>query len=149
MDIEALTKINELKEKGILTQEEFDKQKQILLNEKSNNKVSVKNKEGVNWKNVGISFVISLIYSIIILFIYGVYGEVMGKNFFKAICFVSAVVVAIFSFTLKSGKYQNCSSPVAIFFVVGLFGPLGIWAALYQFLQIKQGNVALKEGKRK
>ena len=31
MDVEKLEKLNELKEKGILTQDEFEEQKQILL----------------------------------------------------------------------------------------------------------------------
>ena len=38
MDLEKLEKLNELKEKGILTQEEFEQKKKELLNESGNNK---------------------------------------------------------------------------------------------------------------
>ena len=151
MDIEALTKLSELKEKGLLTQEEFDKQKKALLDTKIDNKTSAETQKGINWKNLGISFLICLIYFLLVACIAGSYtdDEKAMKIIAQVFALIAGIIMAILSFSVKSGRYKNCSSPVVIFFVIALVGPLGIWAALYQFLQIKQGNVALKEIKKK
>ena len=145
MDIEALTKLNELKEKGVLSQEEFEKQKAILLNDGIESQVSTKSKKGVNWKNVGKSFLISLLYSIIIGCIASSIDEELLTNFLKSVWFISAAFMSILAFSVKSGKYQNCSSAGAVFLAVFCLGPIGIWWSLYEYLQIKQGYAVLKK----
>ncbi|MBQ8785359.1 MAG: SHOCT domain-containing protein [Alphaproteobacteria bacterium] len=68
MDIEKLEKINELKEKGIISEEEFNKMKKELMSETQSHNAIEKNsnqKEGINWKNVGISFFMILIYTVL------------------------------------------------------------------------------------
>ena len=143
MDIEALTKLNELKEKGILTQEEFDKQKEALLNSTGVN-------QPVKSASIDLgNLIISLLGALIYFFIAGSIGNVGVKNAFIVVGFFSAIIVALIAFSLKSGRYKNCSSPLAIFFVILILGPIGIWGALYQFLQIQQGKAVLNEGQRK
>ena len=53
MNIEELEKLNELKEKGIITQEEFDKKKEEML---SGGNKAQKQASNMNWYNLGISF---------------------------------------------------------------------------------------------
>ena len=150
MDIEALTKLNELKEKGVLSQEEFESHKAALLNNTAYNQQTTQQNKGVNWKNVGTSFLISLIYYIFLVFlIYGIGEERAARNCRNVINFLCAIVMAMIAFSQNSGRYKNCSSSLGIFFIVFLLGPIGLWGALYQFLQIKQGNAVLKEIKKK
>lgn len=160
MDINALGKLCDLKEKGLLTQEEFEKQKKALLNNETDNNAPARNKQGVNWKNVGMSFIITLIYffmfSLIAAYCLGLDEANMTKEQARSIAAafgsVSGVIMAILSFGVKSGKYKNCSSWWVNLIVIyllyssggGIGVSLGVWAVLYQIFQIRQGNVVLK-----
>lgn len=63
MDIEKLEQLNSLKEKGIITQEEFDEKKKEILEETDEARES----KGFSWKNVGIISGISIVVIIIAL----------------------------------------------------------------------------------
>ena len=163
MDTEALTKLIELKEQGLLTKEEFGRQKDILLNNETNNKVPVKKqKNGV--KNfivsffVGISIVISyfcLFICIITLFDTSTIGAGARRNMGTVLGVISGIFMAIVSSSVKSGKYKNCVSGWGVFFTLwlagGCFGTLGaglgIFLALCQYYEIKSGKAVLEETK--
>ncbi|MBR5598745.1 MAG: SHOCT domain-containing protein [Alphaproteobacteria bacterium] len=158
MDLEKLEKINELKEKGILSEDEFNKMKQQLLSDNTvNNPVKAESnkKKGVNWKNVGISFLIT-VATLVILGIVGVILEETGiiiadenewKAFWRFFYIFLGVIYAIIASKLETKKYKNCAGAGTIFLVFFLFGPLAQWAGTYEFLQIKQGNAILKDKK--
>lgn len=119
----------------------------------------MENKKGINWKNLGISFLICLICFLLVVCIAEPYtdDEKAIKIIAQVFTFIAGIIMAILSFSVKSGKYENCSPGwlvfIVIYFLGCLFGVigalLGIWAGLYQFFQIKQGNVTLKEIKKK
>lgn len=157
MNLEKLEKLNELKEKGILTQEEFEAEKKKILHsdtsiadgkKNENNKVATMPQKKINWKNVAISFFISLIFSVITIFItFNLYNEIDGIALSRIILGpIAGIIMCILAFSTKSGKYKNCTHPIVVFIVVLLLGPLGIWLGLYEFLQIKQGYAILKDG---
>lgn len=146
MDIEALTKLSELKEKGLLSQEEFEKQKAALLSGRIENQVSTKNKKGINWKNVGLSFLMALLWVFFVLFISGMFSVVVDDSTILSILLiVTAVLLSIIASNLETQKYKNCCPAWEIFIGIILLQAFGVWIALYEFLQIKQGNVTLKE----
>lgn len=157
MDVEKLTKLNELKEKGILSEEEFNKMKQELLSDNTDNhsvKIKSNKNKGVNWKNVGISFLIS-VGTLGIAFIIGAILEEMGilydekqwKAFWRIFYIFLGVIYAIIASKLETKKYKDCAGAFLVFIVFLFFAALGQWACTYQFLQIKQGNAILKEKK--
>ena len=157
MDIEQLEKLNELKEKGLLTQEEFDKQKKALLTPEAANKAPVKNKKGVNWKNLGKSFIITLFWFLGVIFITSIITDVTItkdstitedkaiKGFTNLLYFLSAIGFTIIASKLETKKYKNYCPAWEIFIGVWALRELGVWIAVYEFLQIKQGNATLKE----
>lgn len=151
MDIEQLEKLNELKEKGLLTQEEFDKQKKALLTPEAANKAPVKNKKGASWKNLGKSFIITVLWCFAIGFIAYMFGFVVDdsnkESLSLLLCFLSAIGLAMIASELETKKYKHYFSAFGIFFFSFVLGPLGVWIAFYQFLQIKQGNAILEEVK--
>lgn len=156
MDVEKLEKLNELKEKGVITQEEFNAMKQQILIGNENNidtKIKSNKNKGVNWKNSGISFLISVgIYSIayIILCILEEF-YICPEEYLRGVGIgMNLAIAGIFQELAKKHKthlYKKCDSPSLMFIMVLFFGPIGVWAATYEFLQIKQGNAILKDKK--
>lgn len=142
MNIQKLEKLNELKEKGILSKEEFEKQKQELLVDNKGNNPPPK---GINWKNFWISFIISLFWS----FIVEIACFVVDDSFtiFVLLLVLSAIGLTIVASKLETKKYKNCCPAWEIFIGILLLRGLGVWIASYEFLQIKQGNAVLKDKK--
>lgn len=82
MNIEELEKLNSLKDKGIITQKEFDEQKKKILGNKSTPQEASKTK--INWRNVGISFLYALgsilVTSVIATIIMYAYSDLSEKT---------------------------------------------------------------------
>ena len=158
MDTEKLLKLNELKDKGILTQEEFEAEKKKILSSLDTKEKKVEKniphkqpKKGINWSNVGISFLISSISSALVIYVtLSLYGQEDGMEISRVILGpVAGIIMCVLAFSVKSGKYKNYTHPIVIFVAVLLLGPLGIWLSLYEYLQIKQGNAVLKDASEK
>lgn len=145
MDVEQLMKLSELKEKGILTPEEFEKQKAALLNNTANNRVATQKNGGIDWGNFGKSFLYTIIYCVVIGILVVSLGTSMEENVIRAISMIlTAVIMSILAFYVRSGKYQGYDSCFAIFIITIFFGPLAVWRTFYMYLQIKQGKAILK-----
>ncbi len=144
MDIEQLEKLSELKEKGIITEEEFEEQKKDLLSPKPTHK-------GVSWKNIGLSFLIALAVSVVeVILALGVSADVDSSDFTTAINLLNialAIVMTIVSIRLKTSSYKSKLPAWGVFLVIIIFGSLGFWVAMYDVLQITQGNAEPKENK--
>lgn len=157
MDIEKLEKINELKEKGIISEEEFNKMKKELMSETQSHNAIEKNsnqKEGINWKNVGISFLIAVATFALGFLIGSILeetGDIADENqwvrFWQIFYIFIGVIYTIIASKLETKKYKNCAAAWAVFLVFFLTGALAQWACTYQFLQIKQGYAVLKDKK--
>lgn len=152
MDMEKLEKLHELKEKGILSDEEFEKEKQKLLSDDETPQARMQNSEKrktTNWKNVGISFLCVVLYIVIGSIIVNAAGE---ENYTYLINIFCGIVMAIIAKKLTPQKYNipfarmyRSGSPfVVVFMFIFLLGPIGLWLVIYQFLQIKQGHAVLK-----
>lgn len=57
MDIEKLQKINDLRDRGILTESEFEEQKRKIMNEDV-----IKASQAINWQNIAVSIFIAIGY---------------------------------------------------------------------------------------
>lgn len=147
MDLEQLEKLNELKEKGILTQEEFDIKKKEILN---NKEVTASTKQmGVNWKNVAISFGITLGYFLVFIIYYGVifsFNESKEVLDIAGIIYrlLTAVVFTILAIKFETKKYKNTVPAWAAFVGILFLREIAVWMISYQFLQIKNGSRELK-----
>lgn len=115
----------------------------------------LQNKKDIDWKNVGISFLITLLYYFISVGIIVWYGDEIKngemRTFSGVLVFVSVVflfgqsiIMFFLSHSVQSGKYEDCESPFFIFIVTLVLAPLGVWEGLYQFLRIKQGKAILR-----
>lgn len=157
--LDELDKLNNLKEKGILTQEEFDKRKEEIL-ERQNNPSKTK---GFAWSNLFISFFIALIGFFLCCAISVVLINYNTTDFpddyiSYVIYMVIGLLLSCIAFKLESGKYQKTPSFVAIIIgfaifalptLLGVFGGLlASWTVLFDILQIKAGNKELKSAKR-
>lgn len=147
MDLEKIEKLHELKEKGILSDEEFEKEKQKLLNDDEASQFEFQKKKTINWKNVGISFLISLVWFLCYLIVGQIISIACDIDVFDAyvvLNIITAAILALISIKFETKKYKNCSSAIVIFIVAVLITGPCVWAAIYQFLQIKQGYAVLK-----
>ena len=157
MDIEALEKLANLKDKGLITQEEFETQKQKLMNDNPKTNTNVTNatkSKGICWENVGISFLIAILYLLFKAFIIVLIdnGDIKTdtlKNLSFGINIIFGIVMAIYASKLKMSQYKNCGGAGGTFIGIWIFGELGVWIIFYQILQIKQGNAVLKPVKQK
>lgn len=163
--LEKLEKLNELKEKGLLTQEEFDAEKKKLLQpakpkiekkieilsqenikENSSNENSEKNRK-FSWKN----FFLSLFITVIFLLLFGFIAVSLGhstkdfKGIYQLLTLFGAALFTLYAIKKETYKYKNGSPAWGIFLAVAIFGPIGIWLASYQLLQIKSGFLKLKD----
>lgn len=158
MDIEKLEKLNELKEKGVLTQKEFNEEKKKLLaekDEKKDNKKEIKNDGAsflskISWKNIIFSALIaSLGYVLLIALSFLDHFLNLSGDWLlisRISWGLSAVIMTIFTIKLQASKYKYCAPAWVVFPAVFFFKFFGIWLAAYQLLQIKKGNVELKNG---
>lgn len=150
MDLEELEKLHELKEKGILSAEEFEQKKADLLNENKAAQTTTF-KKGINWKNVGLSFSFSLLYFIILIVI-GIIIAYIADNITdkeleligKFLNLISGIILAFIAKKLNTSQYEKCAPIWGIIVGMLLVGPLGFWIVTYQFLQVKQGHAVLK-----
>lgn len=158
MDIEKLEKLNELKEKGVLTQKEFNEEKKKLLaekDEKKDNKKEIKNDgtsflSKISWKNIIFSALIALsgyILFIALSFLDNMYLLSGDYIFVSRVSWgVMAVILTILSIKHKTSNYQYNAPAWVVFPAVFFFKFFGAWFAIYQLLQIKKGNAELKNG---
>lgn len=157
--LEELDKLNNLKEKGILTQEEFDKRKEEIL-EKQNNSSKTK---GFAWSNLFISFFIALIGLLVslglsVILIYCNTTDFPDDYISYAIYMVIGLLLSCIAFKLESQKYKKTPSFIAIIIgfaifalptLLGIFGGfLASWVVLFDILQIKAGNKELKSSEK-
>ena len=163
MNLEKLEKLNELREKGILTQEEFEAEKKKLLQADIPNvkpkvkpqKQEIQNKDTkesqtFSLKNFIISFFMMICYLILLIIIVGALDasdkDVGGIHL--VVTTLLAILMTFYAIKIETYKYKDCSSAWAIFLVIIFLGPLGIWGATYQFLQIKGGLAKLEDSKK-
>ena len=160
MNIEELEKLNELKEKGIITQEEFDKKKEEML---SGGNKAQKQASNMNWYNLGISFLCGLgSFGIIVAIPHILYAmninvsEGRVGDIKSLIFFLFGLIMSIMAYKLETKKYKNATPFWATFLVIGFVGSLvswlgsfAIWFESYELLQIKDGLKELKVKKNK
>ncbi len=144
MDIEKLEKLNELKEKGIITEEEFNAQKKDLLSSNPTQEA----KTSFSWKNFAISFAIALIVLLFeVLLALGISPDVDSPDFtgtLQVLNIALAIVMTIIAVRLKTSSYKSKLPAWGVFLAILFFGCIGFWVAMYDILQISQGNVELK-----
>lgn len=160
MDLEKLEKLNELKEKGILTQEEFDiEKKKILQPEEINVEGNVKIKpqkngikisdktQKINWKNCFISFFVMIFWMFLLGFIsvFFTHTTENDTSIYKILILFAAIVYSFRAIAKETYKYKNCAPAWGVFLAIMFLGPIGIWLISYQFLQIKKGFAKHKE----
>lgn len=138
MNIEKLEKLAELKKTGILTQEEYEEEKKILL---SGQKESLPKevKEKINWKNIGLSFIYVLMLYFVLI---GVAGLLIEKNTALEKGLLVAIPVTIFAglaYKFETVKYKNGSGVIGSMIGVFVLGPIAAWVFTYHILQIKDG----------
>lgn len=158
MDIEKLEKLTELKEKGVLTQKEFNEAKKKLLSEKEDNKKEIKNDgtsflNKISWKNIIFSALFALsgyVLFIALSFLDNIYLLSGDWGLVSRVSWgVMAVILTILSIRHKTSNYQYNAPAWVVFPAVFFFKFFGTWFAVYQLLQIKKGNAVLKEGNLK
>lgn len=158
MDIQKLEKLTELKEKGVLTQKEFNEEKKKLLSEnekKKDSKQEIKNDSllflsKINWKNIIFSALIASL-GYVLLIVLSFLDHLLNLSgdwvFVSRISWgLSAVIMTVFTIKLQASKYKYCAPAWVVFPVVYFLKFFGIWLAAYQLLQIKKGNAVLKNG---
>lgn len=153
MNIEELEKLNSLKDKGIITQKEFDEQKKKILGNKSTPQEASKTK--INWRNVGISFLYALgsvlvtsVIATIIMYAYSDLSEKTSTILGRIIYVIWAIIISVIAYKYETKKYKKNAPAWAIFIGVALFQALGVWVASYDLLQIKSGLKELKPENR-
>lgn len=164
MDLEKLEKLNELKEKGILTQEEFDiEKKKILQPEEINvegnvkikpqkNEIKISDKtHKINWKNCLISFLVMISWIFLLGFISVLFTHTTENNasIYKILITFVAIIYSFRAIAKETYKYKNCAPAWGVFLAIMFLGPIGIWLISYQFLQIKKGFAKPKETNKK
>ena len=150
MNIEQLEKLNELREKGIISQEQFETEKEKILHANSDEKScdSLSKPKKINWKNFGISSFIAVIYFIFIFFQSDIeFDDVIlyKQGLYVLLNLVISAVFTLYAIKINTYKYENCAPAWFVFFVILVTGFLGVWIVTYQFLQIKTGFALLKK----
>lgn len=102
MNIDELEKLNALKEKGILTQEEFDTKKKELLNREETNSNAISPKRGINWKNFFLSSLVAAGYCAfdVIFLIFSSYSLSHFDSFFIENLLMNTLGVWAFTYLL-------------------------------------------------
>lgn len=153
MDLEKLEKLHELKEKGILSAEEFDQKKAELFNE--NKEIQTASiKKGINWRNFGIAFLCAFLYFVVMVsfgtIIVYVFEDTTdsGLNCINKLAnLVCGIILAFIAKKLKTSQYEKCAPIWAIVLGMLWFGAFCFLIIIYQFLQIKGGHATLKSQK--
>jgi len=150
MNIEQLEKLNELREKGIISQEQFETEKEKILHANSDEKScdSLSKPKKINWKNFGISSFIAVIYFIFIFLQSDIeFDDVIlyKQGLYVLLNLVISAVFTLYAIKINTYKYENCAPAWFVFFVILVTGFLGVWIVTYQFLQIKTGFALLKK----
>ena len=157
MDIQKLEKLSEMMEKGFLTKKEFETQKAILFNKKDfeetkKTEVNELEKEEINWKNIGLAFLYTLLVCVPFVILNGYMLMYHEENFLKGYLSLHFCVIALVLIMFKSLKmdlYQNTSNKAVILPCVFTSGPIVLFFFFYDYLQIKSGVRLLKSDKRK
>ncbi len=145
--IDQLEKLQSLKEKGVLTQDEFDKQKKELLS--LHEKIS-KDRDNETSKtsifNIISSMLITFVVFVFIIAFASYNGNFQEDNLWIGIL-LSAIIYSLIALKMKTQKYDAwyCQHPAGVFFGIVLLWLIAFPIYTYAFLQIKGKNVLLKE----
>lgn len=145
MNISDLEKLNELREKGILTQEEFEAEKNKIFyanrskcaKQNSPVKMNYTFFSTVNWKNLGISAIVAILYACIAM--------IVSQKDFAIIIIVTAFILMLTSIKIKTDNYQKGAHPVTVFWCVIWLSMFGVLWVAYLYLQLFQGNLIPKD----
>ncbi len=122
--------------------------KRELPTDKSNDPINGGKKKSVNWKNVGVSFLYTSIYTVFMLFITGIMSTI-DEGIARACTIIAnltiAIILSVYASKLKTYKYKHVAPVWGIIIGMLFFQALAFWIVMYQFLQIKQGNAILKD----
>lgn len=144
MDIQKLEQLCKLKEKGIITEEEFEVEKKKILNISAVNQNINAQSEGINWGNA-LYALVATGFPLLFLAIFFYVGMDNGS----LIPFFIVFVIEAFIFLLRAQKkqtylYKNCLTPWVLFGLILISGPIAMCVALYQFYQIDDGLAEFK-----
>lgn len=142
MNINDLEKLSKLQKQGIITDEEFEREKKKILSGNTNTLNNTKSR--FNIKNFVLAFIIALIAWPFLYYV-GIGAFKSLDNGYGFANVVSAIICLIISIKINSKKYKNTAGPFTVFIIILLFSGIGIWFAMYEFLQINDGLVELKE----
>ena len=135
--ITQLEKLNELKEKGVLTQDEFNSKKQEMLNNDSKRKKA---------KTSGANIVYSIVFTLFVMYSITFLCEGLGiDTWIPMIC--SAFIYSIIAAKLKTKEYNAwyCQSALGVFIGLTILWLVAFPIYTYAFVQIKNKNVPLRE----
>ncbi len=101
-----------------------------------------------SWKNLGVSFLITLVVVLVeVLLALGISPDVDSPDFtgtLQVLNIALAIVMTIIAVRLKTSSYKSKLPAWGVFLAILFFGCIGFWVAMYDILQISQGNVELK-----
>ena len=103
MDIEDLEKLNELKEKGIITQEEFDNKKKEILKTPKNLSFSL--------KNMLVAFFSGILVEIVCIFALSIVHycdpSLTSTLILVLLCFILGSIFAMLGVKYETKKYEK------------------------------------------
>ena len=137
-NLEQLERLGKLKEKGLISEEDFLAQKKKLLESEV---------KGVNWGNIFLSFLISLAVTLVYLFLSAVFSylDILASDSrYIVLTFILACIFALIAKKLETYKYKNGSPFWGVFIGTMVLPSVAVWVFSYQFLQIKQKKAILK-----
>lgn len=145
INIERLEKLNTLKEKGIITEEQFKIEKKNILNEARTNQNVTIQSEGINWGSAIYALCATVIPALPLVFSFmiGIDGQVNLVPFFVFLVIEGLIFVAIAQ-KKQTYLYKKCLTPWALLGLILITGPIAMCIALYQFYQIDDGLVEFK-----
>lgn len=128
MDIEKLQKISDLRDRGILTESEFEEQKRKIMNEDV-----IKASQAINWQNITVSIFIAIGYIIFL--------GMLKNSIFMYVNIIVGIILSYKSFKLRTNEYEKGISWFWTFILIIFLGPIILGFILYKILQIKDGKV--------
>ena len=166
MDIETLEKLVNLREKGVISEQEFESEKQKLLSNAPAAEVTAPTatkSKGVNWNNIGISllivFLIFVVNSLFVVILYANNSDMSNEARITIVMLPWAIIYTWLSIKMNTKKYERCGHPIENFIGIMLLslialpvqyvlGYLYMYYLTYNLLQIKSGNAVLKSAKQ-
>ena len=146
--IEKLGELNKLKEKGILTEEEFAKQKNLILSESNqadNKDVSKVKGKKIYWKYTFVSLLLTFVIYLFLGFFYGFFMGMfpdMEKTVFQIVCavLVASIFTAI-SHAYRTKDYNTYipKSSILTFICIFFLREIAVFIVIYTVLKIKNG----------